>query len=153
MGNYSRPVDEILARLTYHTADVSGRILRGLRFIPTPIVRVDGLDDFPALALFIPKMRETYPTARAQGFMSWNFAVAVKREDGCASELMQWVEKVLDALETKRDGSGLIDTNIGGTMKPFEASIVNAFALDLSVCAELTLSIEPRPSTRGGRRT
>lgn len=155
MGNYSRPIQEVLDRLAYHTADLPGRMLRGLRYVPTPVVEVTGLTDLPCVALYVPKLRENYVVRRVSGQLSWSLIVAVRRQSeqsNAVVTLMEWIEKVLDAIETRADGSEQVNTNIGGTTKPFEAAQVNAFALDLSINAEITLSIEPRPCARGSRR-
>lgn len=151
MGCYTRPLQEILDRLEYHSA-VAGRILWGARYVPLPVVEVTGLTDLPCVALYVPRIRETYQVRRIQSSLSWSLMVAVRREDSVIV-LMEWVEKVLDAIERKADTTALVDTNIGGTTKPFEASVVNAFALDLSLNAEITLTIEPRPCLRGSRRS
>lgn len=136
---------------------VPGRILDGLTFYDKPTVKVDGLTDFPFAMLALPGVNELLRVGARGGYigggtMALNIGVRTARELGIPAWAV-WVEKVMDAIETARDGSGRIDTNLGDTSRPFTATLANSFVLDLSLTAQLTVTVQPEPMHRGARRT
>lgn len=154
MGNLTRPIQEVIDRLQYQAglADPE-RILHGAIIRDIPIVTIESLKDFPSVSVFIPSIRETYrPKDLALPSISIPIVVSTEREKGLL-HLYEWVERVIDALEVKRDGSGHVDPNLVATSKPFAVSVGNNFALELSLNAQLTITIDPRPVLRGTRRT
>jgi hypothetical protein len=86
-----------------------------------------------------------------EGTMNLRLTVSVARTEGLPG-LVDWFEKIVDALETSADGSDEMDPNLGGTTKPFTASLANSFALDISLVAHITILVAPKPITRGRRR-
>jgi hypothetical protein len=153
MGNYAEPVQELIARLNYHVAQ-AGRILFGVRFVPIPTVEVDGQKDLPGLRLYPPSLTEKYrPSGRmssglADPSMTIELRLSTARKDGIPSH-WEWVEKVLDAIET--DTSGKINTDLKST-KPFGAVVLPDLTLDLTLTARITVSVTPKPTQRGIRR-
>lgn len=151
MGLYSKIAKEIIDRLKFHTG--AGQMLAGMKFREYPEVNVEGLTDFPNAMMFLPSVSESYHTnIIADGSIRFNVSVSVARTEG-VPKLMEWVEKVLDALETKPVDGGAVDTNLNGTTQPFNAQIANSFALDLSLTAQVTITVSPKPMNRGKRRT
>lgn len=148
MGNYSAPIKEVIDRLTFHTG--SGQLLAGLKFRSVPQAQVDGRDDLPNLTLMAPRITEGYRVDNIVGRITVELGLSVERANGM-EVLMQWVEKVLDALEMTGSDPTIYNPNLK-SMKPFEASVPNTFALDLSLNAHITITIEPKPRHRGNRR-
>jgi hypothetical protein len=151
MGLYSKIAKEIIDRVKYHAG--AGQMLAGLTFREYPEINIEGLKDFPNAMMFLPSVSESYhANIIADGNLRFNIAVSTLRSEGIP-KLMEWVEKLLDAIETRRDGSGKVDTNLNGTTQPFTAQIANSFALDLSLTAQITITVSPKPMNRGTRRT
>lgn len=150
MGHYTKITQEIIDRLNFHTG--TGEMLAGLKFREAPEVNIEGLTDFPNAVFFLPSLSESYHVnIIGDGNLRFNISLSVARKEGIP-KLMEWVEKLLDALETKKDGSGLVDTNLNGSTKPFNAEIANSFALDVSLTAQITITVSPKPMNRGQRR-
>ena len=151
MGLYTKIAQELIDRMKFHTG--AGQILAGMKFYEFPEVNVEGLKDFPNAMLFLPSIAENYrPNIIGETTMRFNLSVSVERTKGIP-ELMGWVEKVLDAIETQPVTNGRVDTNLKGTTSPFSVQIANSFALDLSLTAQITITVSPKPMNRGSRRT
>jgi len=155
MGNLSRPLAEMIARLEYHatSAQVPARLLDGLKFYPAGIQRTEGQDDFPYCEFKGMTGGESYRGAGrvglAQPSLILLFEIANKRGDGHPA-LMTWVEKVLDAIET--DITGAVKPSLNGTRRPFDVAITQNFTLDASLNAVITVTVEPKIVERGKRR-
>lgn len=149
-GIYSKPVELLVARLQGHAA--TGKILEGFKFAPLPVEDAGGKQDLPSVRLWIPSVSEGYRPQFVWGArLQFNLTVATAREGGIVG-LMEAVEKVMDAAETDPT-TNAVDPGLSGTlMTPFSMAVQNVFALDLSLNAELTLQLEPRPRDRGRRR-
>lgn len=149
MGRYAAVVTELIARMNFHKG--TGQMLQGLGFRETPEVQTDGLKDFPWAMFFLPSITESYHVRNiADSTLRLNLAITTDRKYGIPA-LLVWVEKVMDALETNRTTLAY-DPNLGGTTKPFEMEMANAFALDLSLTAQITITVMPKPMQRGQRR-
>lgn len=157
MGDYSRPLIELAARMVYHTlaGQSPARMLEGMMWFPYPQMRTEGQDDFPYVQMSQVTGGEVYrPGARpglVQPSLIVTMEVANKRDASNGHpELMAWVEKVVDALET--DITGAVNPNLGGTRRPFDVQITSNTALDASLTSVLTITVEPRIIERGERR-
>lgn len=155
MGKYTRPTQELIDRMVYHTAKAQSpaRRLEGLTFVPFGQQRTEAQDTLPYCEFKGPVIVETLRAGArrglTQGSMTFGFEIAVQRTKG-HPELMAQVEKVMDALET--DTFGNVNPSLNGTLKPFSMSITSNFALDLTLNAVISLTVEPLPSERGQRR-
>lgn len=146
MGRYSTVIADVLARLAYQTvADQSPpRILAGFKYEPIPRVHLEGWTDLPGIAVFIPSAAGQFRPARlTQGTIKIMIAVAVKKDDGMTA-LFEAMEKVIDALQTKPDGTDAAAV-LNGTMKHFDWSMSENFVVDLSITGQITINAEPRP--------
>ena len=152
MPSYSPIVTEIIARINYHKG-ASGRLLYGVKFQPYPLEETEGLKDLPMIRLWIPDFNETFrPRTLAKAGMTMNVSVSVARKQGIAV-LVQWVEKVMDALDIKADGSGDIDPMLNGTIRlPFSIHTIPGMVHSNSVTQQLTLQFVPRKTPQRGKR-
>lgn len=149
MGVYADIISEISTRLNYHVG--SGKMLDGYSYTAVPIVTVDGIDDLPAIRLFVPNLSETYkPKNQGNSSMTANILVSIKREDGVPAVLTA-IEKVMDAIETNT--SDVIDPGLAGNLlQPLNMQIRNTQTLQNSVNAELSIEVTPKVFGRGNRR-
>jgi hypothetical protein len=153
MGSYSPIVTEIVARLTYHKAS-AGRILYGVKsFAPYPLEETEGLKDLPAIRIWIPDFHEQFRARTIpKASISLNVSVSTARKDGVPN-LVAWVEKTLDALDVKADGSGDIDPMMNSTLRiPFSITSTPGMVHTNSITQLLTLSLVPRKSPLRGKR-
>lgn len=151
MGMFSAPIEDLVARLTWQTADIDGRILRGFRWVPIPIGEAEGLADLPGIRLFMPDFRENFrPRALLTGQIGIKLLVATSREKGIV-EFTQSLEKVVDALQLKPDNSGE-SASLEGSAKPFEWLATDNFVTATSLNANVVLMIEPKPRGFAERR-
>jgi hypothetical protein len=144
-------VQKLIDRLTYHKADVEGRLLRGMKFEPIPVKDPEGQSDLPVIRLWVPTIRESYRGASlGTGEMTLNLTVSTRRSEGLV-KLLEKVELVMDALETSN--TGLVDPGLDGTLvRPFNVSLGGSFVLDLSLNAQLSITAAPKQFERGGRQ-
>jgi hypothetical protein len=161
-GNYSSVVAALIARLIYHTADVEGRLLRGIRFEPIPTADVEGQTDLPIIRLWLPTLREGSQAARVgTGEMTLNLTISTPRLSGMVTHL-ELVELVMDAIETSQGGdtgagepSGTEVTagpGLDGTLRrPMVMTIGGSFVRDLDLTAQVTITAIPHPFYRGHR--
>lgn len=157
MGDYSRPLIEIAARMTYHTlaGQSPARMLQGMKWFAYPQMRTEGQNDFPYVQMSTVTGGEVYRAGARPGLVQPSLVVTLevanKRDaNNGHPELMAIVEKVMDALET--DTTGAVNPNLGGTRRPFDMQITSNTALDASLTTVLTITIEPRIIERGDRR-
>lgn len=157
MGDYSRPLIELAARMAYHTlsGQSPARMLQGMTWFPYPQQRTEGQDDFPYVQMSQVTGGEVYRPGARPGLIQPSLIVTIeianKRDaNNGHPELMAWVEKAMDALET--DTTGVVNPNLGGTRRPFDMQITQSLALDASLTTVLTITIEPRIIERGDRR-
>lgn len=150
MGQLSTPTADLIARMDYHTA-ASGRILFGFFWKALPIREGESQSDFPNVRLFIPDMAGAFrPAKLATAEIEFKMIVAVAREKGLV-ELMKAVEKVVDALEIKTDGTTV--AALAGTAKMFDWHTDGNFTVDGSLNAQLIISATPAVKSVGNRRT
>lgn len=149
MSNLSVPVADLIARLTYHTADVVGRLLRGYKLAVAPIKEIQGATDLPCVRVLMPTVTEEYrgltvvaPTLRLQ------IHVATLRSAGVPA-FLDAVEKVQDALE--RDTTGAYNFVVAGTRNRIATQLATSSALDLSLNGLITVTVEPKLRERGKR--
>jgi hypothetical protein len=160
MGNYAKPIKEVLDRLTYHCQE--GQMLAGMVYYEKPEVKIDGLKDFPYVMVMIPTLKEASLGSSlaaglktiADAMLTVPLVVGVARDKkNSLVTLYEWCERVLDAIETRPDGSGTVDLNLTTTGSIKSATVDRNFALDLSLNAGITITVEPRKFYRGSRRT
>ena len=154
MGNYSAIITKIDERLTYHTTTATpARILDGFKYYNYPQESIDSEADLPVLRLFVPDFTEKFvPRAVAESSLRLKLTISTKRESGTPA-LIEAVEKVLDAIEVKHDGSGVVDALLAGTIaEPFSVSSENGFAESVSCVAQIVLTLIPRKATKRGKR-
>jgi hypothetical protein len=90
----------------------------------------------------------------ADGVLKVPVIIAVKREQHHALALLyELAEKVMDAVETRRDGTGVVDLNLATLGRITSMAVGNNFALDLSLNAGITITVESKNFYRGSRRT
>jgi hypothetical protein len=146
---YSNPVTELITRLTYHTADVEGRLLQGWKFHDKPLENPDGQTDFPSVQLFLPDVSETFMGRVGTGTLTVLLAVSTLRSEGVPAWL-DAIAKVMDAIET--DTAGNINPGLRGTLtSPVDLSVGNSFSTGLSLTAQLNVLMRPKPFERGQR--
>lgn len=158
MGDYSRPLIELASRMVYHTTagQSPARILEGAKWYPYPQQRTEGQDDFPYVQMSSVTGGEVYRAGSRPGLVQPSLIVTIevsnKRDSNNGHpELMAWVEKVLDAMET--DTTGVVRPSLDGTMRPFDMQITQDIALDASLTKVITVTIVPKVVERGNRRT
>lgn len=157
MGMFSGPIQDVINRLTYHTTTaIPARMLDGFKFEAVPRAQVEGMTDLPGIRLLIPTIEAQYRpggrTGQEEGTLTLHLVVGVKRDDGnnTLATLINHVEKVLDALNFNTTGA--LAPSIAGTMKPFSWKIENTYPVDISLNAQVSISLEPRPVILGQRR-
>jgi hypothetical protein len=151
VSDLGTPLEEIVARLRYQAVAGAGRLLDGWKVHPVPVADVKGLTDFPYVMLFIPDYAETVHVSNLiNPRLTVRLFVARKAKDGIPA-LMRSVAAVLNAIERTRDGQDRVDPNLNETTRPIAVSTGENFALDLSLNAQLTITIEPKPFRRGRR--
>lgn len=154
MSDIATPIETLIARLQYQAADVDGRLLRGTTIHPAPLADVKGATDFPYVMVMIPDYSEqNHARALINPVLTLRLVVSVAAtpaETGL-TRLLRQTAAVLNSLERTIDGNDRVDPNLNDTTKPFSASTGDNFALDLSLNAQLTITIEPRPFQRGRR--
>jgi hypothetical protein len=137
---YSTILADLIARMDYHSADVSGRILRGVKWVKTPVIEGEALTDLPTARLFIPNIKESYkPAKQIFGTIEIMLLVASAREKGVVVNL-QWVEKVMDSLQLNTSG---VVAALAGTIKPFDWRTEGNFTVDGSLNAQVIISATP----------
>lgn len=154
MSDVATPIEKILERLNYQAEDVDGRLLRGVIIHPAPVADVKGLTDFPYVMVMIPDYSEqNHPAALINPVLVVRMVVTVAANPAATAlaRLLRQVNAVLNSLERTVDGQNLVDPNLNETTKPLVASSGDNFALDLSLNAQLTITIEPKPFHRGRR--
>lgn len=152
-GEISAPITEAIARLQYHAEAADPvRMLDGWRIISQPIREVEGQKDFPFVLVQVPNLTGDFrPTRHEDYSLQLILGVSVSKEEG-VDGLFERVAKVLNALETTRDGRFNIDPGLSNSiMKPFSWTASQNFALDLSLNANITVTMQPRRGTRGLR--
>lgn len=150
MGNISNAVAVLRDRIEYHTKP--GRMLEGLKWTQEPVTEIEGLEDLPALRFISGSFREDYLTAtRANPTLTVRLVLATPQSAGLPVHL-QWLEKVLDALETTTDGNGDIDPGlVASCAKPFTFTVESNAALSLSWASTVNLTLALRIGLRGRR--
>lgn len=154
MDIYSSAVNEIVTRLTWHTATATpARLLAGWSFVDRPMSRVDGVRDFPSIAIGIPEIAEDF-RARHYGtaLMKLDIYVSTKTTDTVMTHTAA-VALALDAIECRATSGAELDAGLVGTLlKPFDVSIANAQIAELAVTSKVTLSLAIKAFNRGNRR-
>ena len=150
MGIYKSPIDEIVARMAYHTG--AGQLLAAYQWHPLPQTGADGVDDYPSIRLLIPDLSESYRASRhGNSSMNVRLGVAVAKEDGIPA-LMAAIEAVIDCVEINT--SDEVDAGLSGTtMKPVAFRVSTPFATETSLSAPIVIDVTPRPFNRGNRRS
>lgn len=154
-ATFSPIMTALLARLNYHKGD--GLLLDGIKVKEFPESEISGHKDLPQVGVFIPDIFETF-SWRAPTSASMTLRISISTKRGATNPLqthLEWIEKVLDALETTHDGAANKDSTLDGTIrKPFDVSLGNAFAEEISLNSQLTLTVVPRALViRANRRT
>jgi hypothetical protein len=149
MGTYSICVEKLVERLQSQLA--TGKVLAGFKFDPFPSDQQDGASDLPRVRLFLPSITEQFkPRSFTRAVLVVKLIVSTNRVSGVQA-LVTAVEKVVDAVEMKADGT--IDPLLEGTLrKPFSWSQSNAFAESVSSNAELTFNLTPKKIPLRGKR-
>ena|SRR6185369_9088732 len=150
MGKYSAVVSAVQGRLDGHVG--TGKILQGWKVKMGPLAEVEGEKDFPTVRIWVPDLTQVEHTRIVgEGGMTLKLSISSSRKAG----LVQWiedVEKVLDAIETDHT-TGNLDLGLNGTLqRPMLPQVQDNFANELSINAQIRLSVMPRLFTRGARR-
>lgn len=148
---------DFIGRIEYHAAQ-PGRILAGWQWdisskgglsVPTSAIR--GLAGLPGLRIYLPDMSETFRPARhTDGIIVIKLLVATAREGGVL-EWTQGIEKVIDALQTRRDGTGE-RAAIAGTVRHFDWKTEDNFILENSLNSHLSISLHTAVGDVGNHR-
>lgn len=154
MGRYSSVVDAINRRINAHRA--AGQMLAGIKFSDTPVVDVEGQSDFPIIRHWLPELgeRPNGGWAIIDGLMTLNLTVSTSRKVGLVAHIEK-LELVMDALETPIDGEAAGEGELtveGATAKPAVLAMKDPFVTDLSINSQITISVLPKPVSRGRRR-
>lgn len=155
MDIYSAAINELVTRLTWHTArsQTPARLMGTWTFFDRPTTRIDGVKDFPALMILLPEFSEAY-RARAYGVGSMKFEFQVSTPT--SATLITHTAAValaIDCVERRATVGAELDPGLAGTlMKPFDVSAGGQQGTDLSLTTKITLSVMPKPFERGNRR-
>ena len=151
MSVYGNPIRVLIDRLTYHTAPGEiDRLLSGWKFYAIPGTRVDGATDFPAVQFLLPDVSEGKVGRLINGALQIKLGVSTRRSDGIPA-LLDAAALVLNAVETDHQ-TGRTNAGLNGTLAcPPNATVGNCFSNDLSLNAEITLSMQPGSFERGQR--
>lgn len=151
MTPYSAILAVLIARLTFHSQPLPGRILRAVKFEPVPTKEIDGVIDFPSIRIFPPDLTETFVhRAPLAATVQIRIQLATARTDGFEA-LLEFVEQVLDAIETKEDGT--IETTLDHTLRmPLSLKTAGSFTKDLNFAMDLSLQLAPAVTALRGQR-
>jgi len=155
MDIYSAAINELVTRLTWHTAknQTPARLMASWTFLDRPTTRFDGVKDFPALMLLLPDLSETFrPRAYGIGSIKFQFEVSTLTS-GTLIEHTQAVALAMDCVELRATLAATADAGLAGTLfKPFEMSAGPSQVTDLSMTSKVTLTMMPKAFERGNRR-
>jgi hypothetical protein len=151
-----RPLWVIDQRIDYHAQ--AGGLLEGLKVDREGKSEVDGVDDLPYVQWFSISDEEGHGPGAGTGVRMERkllLMVAAKRDYGMFRRdptdtsagvgVMEWLDRVRDAIETKADGTGESDPLLDGTQsRPILTAIRESAISDLSftLMLEVTLTIE-----------
>lgn len=164
-----RPLWVIDQRLEFHTK--AGGILEGLKYDREGVVEVDGTDDLPYVQNLTISDEEGYGFATGnrdiQNQRKLFLIVSAERQyglfrrdpdeeitDSCIQGIgvMEWVERVRDAIETRGDVTEVIDPFLEHTVtKPVVSSIREAPTSDKTWSLVIEINLEMGSTDRGTR--
>jgi hypothetical protein len=147
---FSPILTEIASRLEFQCKP--GCILDGGKFHAIPTVETEGEDDMPSIRLSIPEPSEVWRPGRPTNCeLKVNLMVTTARSAGLVT-LLEWVEKTMDAIET-RMADGKKDLRLNGLLRyPFSYSS-QAQIGGVGCGLQITLLMKPKAyPIRGNRR-
>lgn len=150
MGRYSTPIQDLIDRLTYHTAtgQTPARMLAGMKIVQVPTVEVEGTTDLPSARIYVPDFIEFFAPARnIDGAVQVKVIIASDRAQGIPAALA-WVEKFLDAVQTNTSGDV---SALSGTARHFDVNVKDSMPTDRSLDVPLMLTLHLKKNEVGHR--
>lgn len=150
-SNLSAPVAKLIERLELSVKP--GQRLDGWKLHVLPVERIDGLKDFPFVAVELPTWSEAYRSAKVVlPTLSVVLNVGTAKEKTGLAGHLKALSDVLNAVELNVETPRVIDPGLSGTiLRPFEVAARETQTLDISLLTKLTLTIEAKPALRGRR--
>lgn len=146
-SRYESLIAVVIGRINTHRQ--SGGILEGCKFEPAPSVDVEGQRDFPIARMWLPTITEVSHPTVVDGSITLKISLSTSVKEGLV-EWMRKVETLLDAIELDERG---VDTSLHGKLaKPMLINVRFSFATDLSLNAQILVTLTPNASARAGRR-
>ena len=167
-----RPLWVMQKRLTYHSADVAGRLLQKMTYDPAGIIEVDGVADLPYCTPFTMSDVEAIgagavPSLFASGSsnvaitQTFEFMLASRRDYGLTRDapttepdrkkgILEWIAAFRDAIETDVDGT--VDSQLEESVyAPVQFTVRDIAVSEVSWQALVQIQCRLPPWTRGGR--
>lgn len=138
MGKLAEIITALDNRVSFHTG--TGEILDGMVWRATPVSEITGHEDLPEARLFTPRANEAYrPTRMSNASLTTPIVLSTSKDAGLASHY-EWVEKLLDAIET--DQSGERDLGLNGNLdKPMSYETRHEATTEQSINSRITLTM------------
>jgi hypothetical protein len=147
---FSPIMTEVMARLVFQKGP--GRILDGFKVSTEPVTEIEGADGLPSVRPFIPEASEVWrPKRPTLAELKVNLMVSTETKNGMPA-LLEALEKVLDAIET-RPQDGKKDLRLNGLLRyPFSYSTQGQIG-GVGSALQITLLMKPKAyPIRGNRR-
>lgn len=165
MGKLSAPLSVLIARVAYHAAEADPvRLLAGLTFDQAPTQRILESKNLPHIWCDIPDFRSQYasPAGRNERIENaeiiHDFRLSTDRKDGITNTagtgLVNWAEKIADAMNTKAEASRSQDVTLDGTAaRAITVQMVEGAAFEKTLEITLRVTILSKPFTANSRKT
>lgn len=157
MGYLTNIYDDIVTQLEWHVNTANtGALLTDAYFYKNPLERTDGRSSFPNIQIWIPNIEETNIDQKSiQSNVQIGLAVSVfndQRNECGVRDLLDLIERVLDALYVATDGTTKTICGLGGVPRQqIQISATETDVTETSISVFITLAF-PVAAAFGNRR-